>query len=184
MEWLGCWQLLGPHRASRASTHFTPLPPPSVFLSAFSLWCLRIVMQSSPGRDGGVLLSLDISKISCLRDACLISGLSHHLRFAPRLKNMQTGIWNHIQHWKIWPCGWPFQTSQRDGDSSHDSQTIFFFFFFTKVKKTFNAFKCKLLLACVTLIFHSFENKKFTWICQRQSSTRQMHYCPLVLETR
>lgn len=31
--------------------------PPSVFLSAFSLWCLRIVMQSSPGRDGGVLLS-------------------------------------------------------------------------------------------------------------------------------
>lgn len=92
MERLGCWQLLGPHRASRASTHFTPLSPPSVFLSAFSLWCLRIVMQSSPGRDGGVLLSLDVSKISCLRDAGLISGLSHHLRCAPHLWNMQSGI--------------------------------------------------------------------------------------------
>lgn len=131
MEWLGCWQLLGPHRASRASTHFTPQPPPSVFLSAFSPWCLRIVMQSSPGTDGGVLLSLDISKISCLRDAGLISGLSHHLRFAPHLWNMQSGIWNHIPR-KFWPCGWPFQTSQRDGDSSRDSQTIFFV---TKVTK-------------------------------------------------
>lgn len=126
MERLGCWQLLGPRRASRASTHFTPQPPPSVFLSSFSPWCLRIVMQSSPGRDGGVLLSLDISKISCLKYAGLSSGLTHHLRRAHHLWNMQSGIWNHICPRKNWPCGWPFQTSLRDGDSSHDSQTIFF----------------------------------------------------------
>lgn len=38
MERLGRWQLLGPHRASRASTHFTPLPPPlCLSLCLFSL---------------------------------------------------------------------------------------------------------------------------------------------------
>lgn len=45
------------------AVHHGPQPilplclPPSVLFSAFSHWCLRIVMQSRPGRDGGVLLS-------------------------------------------------------------------------------------------------------------------------------
>lgn len=147
MERLGCWQLLGPRRASRASIHFTPLPPPLSFSPPFLPGASELLCKAL--RDGGVLLSLDISKISCLRDAGLIWGLSHHLRCAPHLGNMQSRIWNHIHPSKIWPCGWPFQTFLRDGDCSHDFLTFLILsFFVTMVIKpwTLSSVNC---LLCV-----------------------------------
>lgn len=64
MERLGCWQLLGPHHASRASTHFTPpfsprslsLSPP--FLSSAS----GLLCKAFQAEIVGVLSSTDVSR--------------------------------------------------------------------------------------------------------------------------
>lgn len=63
MERLGRWQLLGPHHASRASTHFTPsFPPLSFFLRPFLSSASGLLCKAFPSRDVGVLSSTDVSE--------------------------------------------------------------------------------------------------------------------------
>lgn len=150
MDRLGCWQLLGPRRTSRASTHFTPLPPSlRPFLRLFSLVPQNCYAKPSRQRWGS---SFEPSR----RDAGLISGLSHHLGHAAHLWNTQPGIWSGsfstfvpgksdpgVDLFKV---PWEMVTPDWSPKPS----------FCCYGNKTIKAFTCKVLMLCLISVLEGF----------------------------